>query len=139
MGELSELISRLEKAEGPDREIDAWIGYHTDLAVEGMSWRAKIDRFGIDHAMKAATSDSNIWSTSLPPYTASLDATVALIERVLPGWGWQIGPFPKMRAQLAEPIQTNYGPGVGVRGQSTGPTAPIALLLALLRAKEAGR
>jgi len=139
MGDLSELIERLEKATGPDREIDAWIGYHTDLMNDDMSWRAKIDSFGIDHAMRAATSGSNVWRVALPNYTASLDATVALIERVLPGWCKQLFEqddhtwHARVRSPEYRLVATDRDAHDGY------PTPAIALLLALLRAKEAGK
>jgi len=65
---LDERIDRLEKAEGPDRELDRNLWRIENPTVPGM------------------TSD-----LFLPRYTASLDAIVGLIERVLPGFAWKVG------------------------------------------------
>jgi len=59
VGDVTGLVERLEKATGPDREIDAAI-------------RAQL---GISEGYHAHEF-----------YTASLDAALALVERVLPGW-----------------------------------------------------
>ena len=72
MSELDKLIERLERARGPDRELDAAI-------------------FGFDKPMAHTTGPTNprmIESHPIPDYTASLDAAVALVERELPGWSW---------------------------------------------------
>lgn len=85
---LADLIARVEGLTEPSREVDAWVGYFTDLFEDDLSWKDKIDRFGIEHAVSAATNYNNVWRTALPPYTASIDAVVALIERELPEADW---------------------------------------------------
>ena len=75
MADLTALIERLEKADGPSRELDAavcrylvgspadhWYGLHGDFITDGLA----------------------------PAITASIDAAVALAERVLPGWVHEI-------------------------------------------------
>jgi len=88
---LDSIIERLEKAEGGDRELDCWIGYVADLREDDMSWRGKIDKFGIDHAVAAATGYSNVWRSVLPYYTSSMNAAITLVETMLPGWAWKVG------------------------------------------------
>ena len=71
-----------------------------------------------------------------PAYTASVDAALALVERVLPGWQRIIGEHDRVgqnvqwRATLIQP------PGHGVVA-AWAPTPALALVLALLRALQA--
>lgn len=84
----------------------------------------------------------------LPRYTSSIDDAMDLLKRVLPDWGYQLGQFgrdintgliTRPRAQLAQPITTCYGPGVGVRSEVTANTLPIALCIAIARAADEAR
>jgi hypothetical protein len=101
MTDLSALLERVEKAEGPRYELDQAINRAVD------SWQPAVP----------------------PPYTASLDAALALVERVLPGHrsiverahdgtGWAM-------------IQT--GPEEP-RNMTDAPTPALALISALLKA-----
>lgn len=120
---LSELITRLEKLTGPDKEIDFWLSarlfdpsHETDEALQ-----ADIDLVGIDGMVIDA------------PFTASLDAAVALTERLLPGWTIaSIGQDDRKgwHAELREGHRTSYST-VQLAG---APSPAIALVLATLRA-----
>ncbi len=113
------LLSRLQGLTAPDREVDFWLSIrfpvdeptrHTDEELQ-----ADIDLVGIDNMVVDA------------PYTASLDAAVALCERVLPGYDWIVG-------------HTNGGltihAQVGQNEMVFGETPAIALLIAILSALE---
>lgn len=64
---IAEIIEKLEKAEGADRDLDAAIHIATNPPLrEGY-------RFG-----------------NIPVYTSSIDAAVQLYDRVLPGFLWGI-------------------------------------------------
>lgn len=70
MANLSELIERLEKAAGPDHELDCDI-YHL--------WRKTAP----------APLGGGIWTTDMeyaPAYTSSLDAALTLVPE---GWCWR--------------------------------------------------
>lgn len=67
---LDALIARLEKAEGPDREIDILL---TELLISPSE--AELHR---------------IYSLEAYRFTHSVDASLALAERVLPGWTWRV-------------------------------------------------
>lgn len=113
------LLSRLEGLTAPDREVDLEVhmSLAPDLYPEG-SW---------------SWDDKN-----LPPHlTASLDATVALCERVLPGWSGDID-IGKPIADSGKVGASLFPPGDGWQNYSgVGPTPAIALLIAILTALEA--
>ncbi len=119
------LITRLSKLDAPDREVDALIGKHL-FPDEAKSF----------------------FDFNAPAYTASVDAAIALAERVLPGWGWELA---SNTSHIKNCLNPEYGNPVGkhphwaaVANQSSrkfvdGATPAIALLIALLRAKEASK
>lgn len=118
MNELQELLERVEKAEGPSKALDISI---SEAVLGGMP------RY-----------DGDDCPEFLLPYTASLDAAVALVEKMLPGWVIQIGVYPERNvAGVTEPERE---PFVGVTDQwprtwrAKGATPALALLAALLRA-----
>lgn len=125
---LSDLIARVEAATGPDRETD------------GMIWCAANDyqflEWDGDGCRYRAVSDGWFDSHHIPSYTASLDAAIGLVERVLPGWVWNVSSTGT--AWLMDP--NNNEEFYDASGCETLPirpkkplTPPIALLLALLR------
>ena len=86
MSKYADIIERLEKAEGPDRLIDVLVGYAADYVVEDISLRERMDRHGVEYMLEKVDRGFNsIWPL-LPRYTASIDAAIALVERMLPGW-----------------------------------------------------
>lgn len=101
---MTNLITRLSKLDAPDREADNEI-----------------------HLLFFA---DDIYGSHVPPYTASVDAVIALAEKEFPGWTWSLFPHaaeirhPKIRAkdQMAGGFNT-----------------ATALCIALLRAKEASK
>lgn len=131
---LAGLLARVEKAEGPDREIDCliyeWQNPKLTPDMRGMYYgEPSGEYFTLEGSWRAIT------------YTASLDAALALCERVLPGWvvmnlcEWE---DDKLRAQ---------GPWMGqlkergVLSERPNPatcmhaaTPALALLAAMLRA-----
>lgn len=125
--EIDDLIARLEKATGPDRQLDRDIA--TALKI---SW--------------SSDEDGNFGGYNIMPrrchFTESVDAAITLVPE---GWGWSIrvgGRYPDGRtlnptAELAEPIETKFGAGVGVRGQADASTPAIALCITALKARAA--
>jgi len=109
---LSELIERVERAEGPDREIDIAIMRLTD------------------------PRSAYLYLPLIPPHTSSLDAIVGLIERELPGAFWSVcrmedGPFAQVIRVMPD------GGYIGALTQGGGKTAALALCLSFLRALSA--
>jgi hypothetical protein len=122
---LSDLIERVEKATGPDREID----YEIARTIEGYA-NAPTDLEGI----QAADHGAGIWPDGGQPgrYTASLDAAIALVERVLPDancYGVEKDP----RSWIAHVSRNQVDSGHWLK-EAEHKTAPLALLSALLRA-----
>ena len=137
MSDLDALLERLEKATGPDRELDEAIMalfYTLDErhigTTEGWdddpdSFKPVKDRVWVDPA-------TDKWvSTAAFHFTASIDAALALVERVLPGWMHANGNCGEQNmpwACITEPDEP-------CRDFSAGaPTEPLAILIALLRA-----
>lgn len=136
--DLSALIARLEAAEAGSRELDAlvWkaLNPRGEIAIKGagrpglVNWRCRIPGATI----------ANSW-TNPGRYTTSLDAALALAERVLPGWyfGVQQNRYvsPDMpdnwSAYLSAPRALDQG---DIEGEA--PTPALALCIAILRAKQ---
>jgi hypothetical protein len=89
MADLLALADRVEKAAGPDRELDFWIGTriegtrHTDEEIQ-----ADIDQLGIEGMYIPAA------------YTASLDAAMTLVPE---GWFPSISKSPRDFLNDGEP------------------------------------
>lgn len=121
MSGMAELIERLEKATGPDRELDEAIWCATEPAIVPL----------IPHWTKSQRENLT------PRFTDSLDAAVALVERCLPGWKKQIFEsysgtwIARVSSPRRETFSTDY---MRERAPDGSPNGSIALLLALLRA-----
>lgn len=115
MSDYSDIIERLEKATGPEYALDVKIWL--DL-VEKPEGKRDPDMIG-----------------RVPNYTASIDAAIALVERMFsPGYY----RLEKLKG-LPDPHHACWATA-GASGQQEdayAPTAPLALLLALFRALEA--
>lgn len=118
--ELSGLVERVRGLKGPDREVDGDIALafgmppnHLTRREDGCLWYQFVE-----------PDDFDTWEA--PPFTGSVDAALALVERVQP---WvqvnmhTFGPVPVAEASLgsrskAKPVEAA--------------TLPAAILLALL-------
>jgi hypothetical protein len=82
----ADLIERLEKLEGPDQDVDAEIAVRVlgFIKTNRMAkWPGEQPIWEFTDPVRNTTGS---WSAMVRGYTASLDAAVALVERVLPGW-----------------------------------------------------
>lgn len=76
-GSIEELLGRVKAATGPDRGLDDAIL----KALSIHSWAGRMSYPDLPMWVDFGSSD----------ITASIDAALALTERVLPGWGIEIG------------------------------------------------
>lgn len=111
---LADLLVLVEAAAGHSKDLNAMLWpldpsfrRTVPMSPEERSWRAY----------------------AAPDFTASLDAALALVERVLPGLSWDLhftlGDAPYYTANLLPPAREFY---------ATRPTPALALLAAMLRA-----
>lgn len=116
---VDDLIRRVEAATGPDRELDARIKYAVHAGLRSFG--------SLDAWLSTDTSRKR---SCVPEYTASIDAALALVERVLPGCQWIIG------RQTAGASDAKIGSQSGWSKQpwTHAATPPLAILAALLRA-----
>ena len=121
------LLERVEAASGPDRELDAvlWLAFTpgaTRRTLHVPHWQRPYD---IDE-----TRDEKGRLIIVPSYTSSLDAALALVERVLPGWLWMVASAdPPNRLPARVELWTG---DEEVRASAATPA--LALLAALLKA-----
>jgi len=126
MTKHTDLIARLEALTGPDREVDWDIG----LNVGGMK---SVRTFGMAGNWFDRCVDETSLSVSMPDYTASIDAAVALCERVLPLMTKiVINTYSGGEYHHAE-IESDFGDFNG----RNSPNPAIALLIATLKALDA--
>lgn len=121
MSNYTDIIERLKTATGPDRELDRIIQVRI---VNGGTGAYK------DEADWLAAASRENWNTAL--YTASIDAAVDLIKRMVPDARW--------RVEHISPFDFDFWATAGLPGrqeQSYARTAPAALLLAHFLALEA--
>ncbi len=126
---MSDLIERLEKATGPDREIDAALvkALCPDALVS--QYLASDEEPSVFHAQSLGISDRS----DVPRYTASLDAALTLVERALPGTEWAVSTL--YGVNHAE-VDMNGEEPVTARDAAT---PAIALCLATMKALSAAR
>ncbi|WPM82757.1 hypothetical protein R5W60_16585 [Brucella pseudintermedia] len=141
---MTDLITRLSKLVAPDREVDARIW----CEVHGVAY---VDHYALMHETQVIFKEKGkrkeqVSGDDMPHaalYTASVDAAIALAERVLPGWKWRVGRtelFPNGWAYVHKYDPSNCDradEAACADGKAANPA--IALLIALLRAKEASK
>lgn len=132
--DLSGIIERLEKATGPSRYDDChlWVvakGGDARMVVCDSSEKSFVWERGIDGMWIRAVVEFS----EVPKYTASVDAAIALAERVLPGWTIaSIGQDDRKgwHTELRQGYRTSYS--TVALGGALAPA--IAICLATLRA-----
>lgn len=115
-----ELIAKIEKANGPSKELDFEIAKALGLTVTRRDKSQKLSK------------NYEYWEDQ-QPFTASIDSAVALVERAMPKNGG-IDLFLRQGSVKAVIYESEMGDDEAVATRST---APLALLLALLRALSA--
>ncbi|KQZ49762.1 hypothetical protein ASD54_12560 [Rhizobium sp. Root149] len=147
----ADILTRLRKATGADRELDAEIAVFARWHPYGPEhWlnRSPEAAFSIlsagrvNFSLPDETEPRGGWV--VPSFTDSIDASLALVERMLPGWGGLIGIgtgtsihtadlWSEARAhQNSEEEEEN--PLVGEDAHGEHRCLPIAVLIALFTA-----
>jgi hypothetical protein len=139
MTDLSSIIARVEGGEGADRELDAAacvaLNYGGTNSEGAENVRLEPDDWPDDLVFEANGEEC---CNPIPDLTTSLDAVIALCERVLPGWRIKVEQHDKWMGAVLNPAVK-----LGIAGYHAwcgGPSisaACRALLAAMLRAKEA--
>lgn len=141
------LINRLEAADAGSRELDGAIraqffddffycDYETGTSCSDAPDCSKDGCYKPLGIIDERTSLPRDWRDDdrLPAYSTSLDAALALVREVLPGWTWDCREQDDKShyAGLQRGYRTSYDKAVG--GSHKSPA--IALLIALLKAKD---
>lgn len=127
---LSDLLARVEAATGPDRELD-------DSLALASGWHPP----GVDPRLFSNPDTHRLYAHHAPAFTASLDAALALCERVLPGWRWTLDSesnregVPRGKPGASVYID-QYDPDAPFHS-AEAPTPALALLAAMLKALDA--
>lgn len=152
MQTLDDLLARVEAATEPDRELDVRIdaasGTGRKITATASEeaihlWATSVTTRGDDSDEEVTSCPADIFG--VPRYTASIDAALALVERMPPGYRWGVSSagiktgertlegWPRykdgFKAHVTEPSAIRPMPSV-----ADAPTAPLAIILALLRA-----
>jgi hypothetical protein len=124
MTKYADIIDRLEKATGRNRDIDVAIAAAAIPKSAG-SWIDQDHPWCNDHPE----------DEEAPEFTASIDAAIALVERMLPEANcYGVEKEPKCWTGYVSRNCVSDGHWLK---EASAPTAPAALLIALFRALEA--
>lgn len=119
MNRYDDILARLRAATGPDER--------TDILIENVLGIAVFQR-----DPKVGYGDADYNRVLLRPYTARVDAALALVEEKFPGWDWNLSNNPpgfylgEMHGE-----DEDFAWSVG-----DGKTAPLAILTALFQMLE---
>ena len=114
------LLQRVREAGGPDRELDRAVALH-------FGWTDYDDGMGVMTRMR--DPEGVVGAHYAPSFSASLDAAVALVERVRPETHWLIQTSGKIEDHTFDAEMWSGGKGSGFH---QGATPALALLAALL-------
>lgn len=136
--DLTSIIEKLEKAEGPSRDLDVEI-------MNALAPRSPDEKRLFDGKVYPATwgavgqvCDHIRYFVEAPFLTSSTDAAVSVLNEALPGWFWRCGStplFPNGWAFISRTDANNALPGDEFAcSDGKAATPAIALVLATLRA-----
>jgi hypothetical protein len=124
-----ELLARLEGATSGHATLDCLIAQAIGVAPEGYALREGDTVF---HAPPVGNDPRSPGWRYAEPYTTSLDAAVALCERLLPRWTWEAAMSFGDYAPVAE--GTVCAPGGAGLWRVQGPTPALALCRVIITA-----
>lgn len=128
---IDALRERVKGLSGADREVDALIVATLCPGATVGTYIVGDDGDIVFHAQALGIQNKSL----CPTYTESIDAALALVERVLPGVWWLVG---KGRTRTVEPLYGVHlmreGSLDDVIGEGEAETPSLAIILALLSA-----
>jgi hypothetical protein len=130
MSDLASLLEKVKSAKGADRQLD----WHIADATGHESFNTTIQGMWPPF-MKGSRADK-----AVPAYTASGDASLALVERKLPGWyfdhiGADAVGLPMQLKTVGWTVELSSGHHLTLDiYQGQAPTLPLAILAAMLTA-----
>jgi hypothetical protein len=119
---MTDLIARLEAATEGSRELDAYV--------------ARAVGINVTYSNEITPEPCGDDDCYLPNYTTSIDAALALIERKLPGSYIDLSG-PRKYLHIPTPAPNHWRAEIRAQSFGWGATAPLALVLAILRALSA--
>lgn len=142
MRKYHDIIYMLTKATGADRELDAVIWMLTTAGATRASFLVKSETNRWPPYTIDETRDADGRLIIVPSFTSSIDAAIALVERMLPGWRWLIRPDKDGAFANLYPTPLWLAPEADWQeGRNCFPTIaqtpPFAILIALFRALQA--
>lgn len=134
---MKDLIERVERAEGPCRELDVAIAVSIDWRWD--DWeegdptvRGHVEKHGLGWMVERCRQSVTVWPRLLPAYTASIDAAMTLLPD---GWRLRQMHFAAPCADCRKWTINLYG---GREGENCfhaeAATPALALVAASLRA-----
>jgi len=126
MSDLAELLERVKAATGPDEALgeDIWVA-----VVPGATRRNIMAEWpGERPIWEFSDPERNTIARFTPRITMSIDAALALTERVLPGWTWMMENSTEKSFVLWKPK------AIRATVNEFAVTLPLAILAALLSA-----
>lgn len=131
-----ELIERLEKAEAGSRELDGAVWYAVfEPDVEHGCLHVEKTEQGDREALTCELGSK--WADDVGNYTTSLDAALALAERVLPGWIPSLEGSRGGRWLATISLWESEGSAMVRFGHAHAPTPALALVTAILKTQGA--
>ena len=127
---LRALLARVDGDKRADRKFDSSLWFTLKIGTPEEQEAVS------DAYIAAGFSDDCVKRSPvfIPDYTASLDAAVALVDRVLPTWWWAISRTPARGWHEGEVYPPNYDSGDPLCGVGGASTPALALCIALLKA-----
>jgi len=136
MSSLTELRERVERATGPDRELDIEIAgalFELSRLTKKLQRSLGFRPGSVEPQIIIRDRFAGADTEPIPYYTASIDAALALVERKLPGAEYDITTLYGV-AHVDLPL--NYSDQSSECGRRADGSVPLAILTALLRALE---
>jgi hypothetical protein len=128
---LRGLIVRLREIEGPDRDLDCQI----DTVIHRIEWRPYRDGTKMLWGHSPNGTVLRLGKDSCPAFTASLDAAQGLLQRILPGWSWQVHTGGRCEEGFHCAVWRSWGANAYRRHVAEAfPTPALAMVFALVTA-----